>query len=361
MSNRHRTGHLKHYSMSEADIRQFLRFLSGTRKVYAPHRKGRQSFVFREVEDADAVVLDYPRTMQGLKKYFLPPREILLQFDTARQEYHSEEPVVEERIFFAVHSYDLEAVKRLDYSFLQGREESQYLKRREESVFIGISYSPDSYHFGNSVGIPVDMTEGFSLFIQKAEEDHYLLFIIDYKGLKLVSDFHSGKLADISSIELDEADWPTRLQVHYNRLPEIFEKSYHSGIWEDVAERCLGCGTCNLLCPTCYCFEVQDEVELDLQTGQRERSWDGCMLNHFAEVAGGENFRESLEQRTRHRLNRKFLYITQHLNKPFCVGCGRCSSSCPAGIRITDIINGLVSDHHEKLLEKKSRSLMIKV
>ena len=123
------------------------------------------------------------------------------------------------------------------------------------------------------------------------------------------------------------------------------ENIYNSKVWTDVAKKCLGCGTCNLLCPTCYCFDVRDEVELQVTQGTRDRFWDGCMLNEFAEVAGGENFRDKLSNRTRHRLYRKFKYITDKSGELHCVGCGRCTKYCPAKISIVEIINNLIEEY----------------
>ena len=85
-----------------------------------------------------------------------------------------------------------------------------------------------------------------------------------------------------------------------------------------------------------------------MREGKRERFWDSCMLNTFAEVAGGENFRDKLNNRTRHRLYRKFKYITEQSGDLHCVGCGRCSRYCPAGIDIIEIINNLILDYEDQ-------------
>ena len=106
----------------------------------------------------------------------------------------------------------------------------------------------------------------------------------------------------------------------------------------------MGCGTCNIVCPTCYCFNVEEEVDVTLKHGTRDRTWDGCMLRGFSEVAGGEVFRESLASRQRHRVFRKFKYISDETGQPWCVGCGRCTAYCTAGISIVNIVNRLIGD-----------------
>jgi ferredoxin len=111
-------------------------------------------------------------------------------------------------------------------------------------------------------------------------------------------------------------------------IPQLLEHSEGSLFWEEKAGKCLSCGTCNLVCPTCYCFDVLDDMELDLSNGERLRRWDGCLLQDFARVATGENFRETRASRYRHRFFRKGLYLFKVLGDVACVGCGRCASSC---------------------------------
>ena len=83
-----------------------------------------------------------------------------------------------------------------------------------------------------------------------------------------------------------------------------------------------------MVCPTCYCFDVWDDVELDLTHGQRLRRWDGCLFSDFAKVATGENFRENRTARYQHRFYRKGQYLFPKLNDAACVGCGRCAAYC---------------------------------
>jgi len=337
----------KRVRLNEKQLRNFTGFLKTKGKVYAPHRKGEKSFSFQEVDDPSRVVFNYPRTILPLKKFFQPPIETLLEFTINDNSYELPDIDNKNKIFFGVHSYDMQGVLRLDYVFSRGEPEYNYLKRRENSTFIGISFEPDEYHFSGSVGIDVENTEGFSIFIDIVDEDNYVVFACDNTGEELlkeygIKDFESGEY------KLKEREFKAKLKYHYGRLPQIFEKCYNYDVWKKVSERCLGCGNCNLVCPTCYCFDVEDDVDLKIEMGSRTRRWDSCMLNEFAMVAGGENFRKELYQRTRHRLHRKFKYITDHYGYPFCVGCGRCSQYCPADINMVEVVNDLIKEHEER-------------
>jgi len=116
-------------------------------------------------------------------------------------------------------------------------------------------------------------------------------------------------------------------------IPALLEKGYDSPVWKEKSETCFSCGTCNLVCPTCYCFDVQDDVEWSLKEGQRSRAWDGCLLANFANVAGDHNFRKKREARFRHRLYRKGAYVPKKIGGEIaCVGCGRCVGACVPNI-----------------------------
>jgi len=337
---------MKRYFFDESTVLKFIDFLKNKAEVIAPHRKGDNSFSYEPVKDTKDVVLEYPRTIQPLKKFFLPPIETLLSFRVSKNEYKEEKVEVENKIFFGIHSYEMQGVKRLDFSFERGKAESNYFNRRDKSLFIGISYTPDKFHFAKSVGIEIEQINGFCLFLEKVQNG-YLVFVITDEGGNLIKEFGAGQPVD-DPVEIGEKEYESKIKYHYNRLPQVFENVYKSKVWESVADRCLGCGTCNLLCSTCYCFDVRDEVEMDADEGKRQRFWDGCMLNTFAEVAGGENFREKLSSRTRHRLYRKFKYITKASGELHCIGCGRCSKYCPADINIVEIINDLIQDFSDQ-------------
>lgn len=336
----------EHVYLDETLLRKFISYLITQAEVYAPHKKGDKSFSFKPVQDVNQVILNYSRTIQPLKKYFLPPRETLLDFNMNENAFTTQSIEVKKRIFLGVHSYDLQAVHRLDYNFKTGNPESNYLTRREQSIFIGVSYKPDDFHFGKSVGIEIEKTDGMSLYLEQ-QDNGYIAFVMDEIGRELLTGFGEVALQK-DNVAITAKEFNQKIKYHYNRLPQVFDQAYQSKVWQKVSEKCLGCGTCNLLCPTCYCFDVRDEIELDAESGKRERFWDGCMLNSFAEVAGGENFRDKLHNRTRHRLYRKFKYITDHSGELSCVGCGRCSGFCPANISIVGIINDLIEEVSHK-------------
>ena len=131
-----------------------------------------------------------------------------------------------------------------------------------------------------------------------------------------------------------EANCPEKLNGTADEIREKVRASFESPIWKECAQDCFSCGSCNIVCPTCYCFDVQDEWDL-AGGGKRFRLWDACLTSEFSEVAGpggSENFREERAERYRHRFMRKAAYLNDQLGGPACTGCGRCSGACTADV-----------------------------
>jgi sulfhydrogenase subunit beta (sulfur reductase) len=116
---------------------------------------------------------------------------------------------------------------------------------------------------------------------------------------------------------------------------------YHADIWEELGQRCLSCGACSMVCPTCYCYDVADEVELGSRDGSRVRIWDSCLYSSHALVAGGENFRKSRASRIKFRFYHKQRGFVAEYGRPSCIGCGRCIEVCPVKIDIIEVLNML--------------------
>ncbi|MBL7013706.1 MAG: 4Fe-4S dicluster domain-containing protein [Candidatus Marinimicrobia bacterium] len=333
--------------MTHNDIPHWISHLQKIENVIAPHKNGINSFSFGKVSDPKCVILNYDRTLSSIKKYFLPPKETLFSFSTDGKETTSSKVEPINAIFLGVHNYDLEAVFRLDHNFLSGHAESQYLTRRQGALFIGVSYTPDEWHFSNSVlkdGEP-NHSGGFDLFLHEIE-DGYLLETLTESGQNLMKGF---PLPEFDGDIPKQQSFNAHIDGGFEKVTDVFSRAWDSPVWESYAEKCVGCGTCNLVCPTCFCFNVEDEVDLDLKTGNRIRTQDGCMLRSFSEVAGGEIFRNQKAARMRHRLYRKFKYISQETGESWCVGCGRCSAYCTAGISIVDIVNDLIHDSNREI------------
>ncbi len=183
----------------------------------------------------------------------------------------------------------------------------------------------------------------------KPIHNQFVILPITVKGKDFVLQYIKVNPGD-SNLEQEADDIKAKgFYGHYplknlDSLPKCFEENKHHPIWEEEGSRCLSCGSCILVCPTCYCFDVADELALNLKTGERLRRWDACMLHAFSTVSGGENFRKKATERLKHRIHRKFNYLMKKHGQSVCVGCGRCVKACLAKISPKQIAQKIVGE-----------------
>jgi len=307
-------------------------------RVVAPKESYGQ-YIFDEIESADELVLDYHSSVLPPKKYFLPPREDLFRFNAKTMEMS---PIIEEiqpTVIVALHTCDLHAIQLLDKIQGTGHSDQHYQARRRKTTLVSVECQrPCMEHaFCKSLGT-LSVPEHYDVHLTDLG-DRYAVEIGSDQGEQLVkgmSFFWTPAEPDYTRInEVMAQKWPNfdyRLDCDVSGLPDLLGASQKSPVWDEIGELCLSCGQCTKVCPTCYCFDVVDEIDLKLEEGKRIRVWDSCLLEKFAVVAGGHDFRNSRTHRLRHRYMRKGKYQLEAYGLLGCVGCGRCALSCPAHI-----------------------------
>lgn len=320
--------------IDKSDLDLFVQNLINNYQVEGVKRK-EGSFLYGSIKSPEKLCLDFDCTAIPPKKYFLPSEETLLQFALVPDMEIT--PVMESEpfIIFGVHPYDIKAINQMDRIFARGVPDPHYLKRREAALIIGVDptkVAPRS--FWADVGAAA-VSEGFDLMLTDMGKS-FIVEIGSNKGRRLLEEHAKQRPATRDDARervkirsrISHACKKRGVAFPKREIPKLLEHSWGKLFWEEQASKCLSCGTCNLVCPTCYCFDVQDDVGLDLVHGERIRRWDGCLLHDFAKVATGENFRETRASRYRHRFFRKGLYLFRLLDDVACVGCGRCASAC---------------------------------
>ncbi|MHC5136305.1 MAG: 4Fe-4S dicluster domain-containing protein, partial [Planctomycetota bacterium] len=234
-------------------------------------------FAFGELTDANALRLDYDVTILPPKKYMLPQREALMNFEVAGAA-ESVQPD-EKMVLLGVHPYDMIAINQMDELFSQGEYDTHYMNRRNNITIIACDVVTDSKNVFAASMNSATCDTGYDILLT-AIGDAYVVDAATDKGQALV-DMMSG------ANEATDADLKKREAVHEKNiaalnkheleckpsfLPKLLEKAYDHPVWEERARLCYSCGSCNQVCPTCYCFDVQDEVNWDLKTGTRCRA-----------------------------------------------------------------------------------------
>ena len=329
------------------DLGMFVSSLQSQYQVLGPVAK-ENKFVFAAIQHVSELRLDYNTTILPLKKAFLPQRETLFTFQT--NDPFSVQPVFDARptILLGAHTCDIHAMRLLDGAFTRDYRDAHYHKRRDNTLIIGIEcLAPcDEHSFCKSMGT-LTGTEGYDLHLTDLG-DSYAVDAGSDEGEALLAQHARTAEAtrdDIARLNrvLSEK-WPRftyKLDFDASELPSLMAMSYKNPLWDELGNKCLGCGQCTIVCPTCYCFNVLDEVSLDGSGGERARMWDCCQLEEFARVATGENFRKSLGHRQRHRFFRKAKYLPDAFGELGCVGCGRCARSCLVHISPVQVFNTL--------------------
>jgi len=317
-------------------------------KVMALTKKGEKT-LYDVVSSSKDVLLGYTPTVLSPKKFFFPKEEVILEYTA--------EGVVSTKIeamptvVFGLRPCDLNAIAIMDEAFSESNGDPNYLAKREKSVVVGIDCSAlcddDAFCFRVNAQ---NARGGYDVLLSPVGGD-YLLAAGNAKGQKFVDTYlqiQAGADADLAVFQKAKAAEFEKAGSAFkglDNLPELFERGKKHKVWEEEGSRCLSCGSCIMVCPTCYCFDVADEMALTLQTGERIRRWDACMVNSFAEVAGGENFREHATQRLHHRIDRKFNFLMKKHGQSVCVGCGRCVRACLAEISPSKIAQEIIKTH----------------
>jgi sulfhydrogenase subunit beta (sulfur reductase) len=317
-------------------------------ELHAPVKRADNSIVFAPVSNASGTELNYTRTILPLKKYFFRPIDVMFNFDSENGYQLPSQEADKKYIIFGVHPCEIHGLKILDLFFSGKYVDPYYLARRSKATIIGLDCIPDDFCFCRSIGSDFVDT-GFDLFLSDIG-DKYLVRVGTSFGDDMVrtaeSLFHEVQKEDREaykrkSIERRES---FKTEIQLQDLPGILDLEYESEVWQDVGETCLSCGTCSMVCPTCYCYSIFDELDLDGSSGRRKRKWDCCLFKDYALVAGGHNFRAQRSSRVKNRYFHKQRGFVSLYGRPSCVGCGRCKAQCPAGIDIVDVITKLRSE-----------------
>jgi ferredoxin len=324
----------------DVNLGGFLDRLRRRGEVYAPLRDAAADVMLGATSSGKPVVLEYSNFAQSAKAFFLPQTQTLLHFRDGR----TEEPTLpdQEVILFGVRPCDSRALLALDKVFLEGGVGDPYYARlRAKTAVIALACArPMVSCFCTSVGGGPADPAGADVIAVRLELD-LLLTAQTPLGEQLLSSA-ADLLADPAPASIKQAEEqvedakeqiaPVRVSGSAQRLREAFD----SPLWEAASRKCLGCGTCSYLCPTCHCFDMTDEFRNG--TGRRARTWDCCAYPLFTLHASGHNPRPTPKERWRQRMMHKFRYTVENFDLPFCVGCGRCIRHCPVGLDLRTVL-----------------------
>ena len=339
--------------LGKKQFRALVEIIIESNEIIAPKQIGTNStgeamHQFLPIDSFDEMDLDYRMTEYSAKTYFLPYRENLCVFDFSDGDWAQEISYrIQPRAIIGMRAHDINALLKLDKVFLRGQFPSPYyVSRRENTFIVGIDRMPLEDEFSQSMGADI-VTHGFDLFLTDLG-DRYFVAIASDRGFALLNQVQTEDVNDDDTHEYKEArkrildGYKTRIEAH--NLPNLLDLEFTSDVWRKWGGKCLSCGSCAMVCPTCYCYGVTEEVDMDFNRSTRVKQLYSCNILDFAAVAGEHNFRPDQETRLKYRYYHQHRGFMEDYDEPKCVGCNRCGRVCLAGINPAAVINDLYEE-----------------
>lgn len=325
----------------------FIAKLGQGAEAFAPQKDGNKT-TWQTVSAAADVDFDFVNTDMSPKDFFFPQTECMMHFknDPSAEDgmiFQAEDVIATPKSILNMRPCDAKAFQILDMIFVQDEmtDDLYWRLKREQSLICGLACNePCPTCFCSSVNCGPHHEVGQDLQLVDLG-DKFLVKVLSEKGESKVDDLPDAAEADeAKAAELKAAAEETIVsKVSTDKIDskEILEL-YEDEMWDRVFEGCLNCGTCTFVCPTCHCFDIQDEVQGDY--GRRVRNWDYCMSWLFTMHGTGHNPRGTKKSRVRQRFMHKFKYIPVKRDGEIgCVGCGRCIQMCPVNIDVRQVVD----------------------
>ena len=302
------------------------------------------------------VLLDFSNSYRPPKGIVFPQSEVLLVYDTekptkgqkkAKPRYRVQEvrPDMNDTVIFAIRPCDAHGVAILDKVFGGPLTDQYYSQRRSKLTLIGLACSqPELNCFCTSVGGSPSGTDGLDILLT-AITGGYHVMAMTKKGAAMLDgpsfkdsteDQHGQALKAQQKAVEGFAREMKEGPVDPNAMVDALKGMYEDRLWDDIARKCIGCGACTYLCPTCHCFDINDEG--NARKGRRVRTWDTCQFPDFTLHTSGHNPRPQKKFRIRQRIYHKFKYMPENIGMIGCVGCGRCITVCPMNMDLFRIL-----------------------
>ncbi len=335
--------------LAKDKLGDFLGGLQAEYEVYAPQEvEGKAQWA--PLAEAGNALWEFTNTHLSPKEFFFPQTECMMRFKNVQDGetgmiMQAEPPLETKRLLLNIRPCDAKAFQVLDLIFVQDEmtDDFYWRDKREKTTLVGLACAdPAPSCFCTSMNCGPASTTGLDALLVDLG-DRLLVKVLTEKGEAVAGELPEASEADLAAAEEQAKAAEARIessvgmdQVNARSVMELYEAEH----WDRVQESCLNCGTCTYCCPTCHCFDIQDETQGD--QGRRVRNWDNCMSWLFTMHGTGHNPRGTKKDRVRQRFMHKFKYIpVKRGGEIGCVGCGRCVLLCPVNIDVRRVVNDM--------------------
>ena len=324
--------------------RQLLELIESLRSdgtlVGTPVAAGNKAF-FQLLGENDTPLID-PTTfpVNSIKEFFFPRSEILYTFERQGVDVAitDAEPFARPQVIIAARPCDAASLPILDPLFAWDYQDRFYQARRAMTTVVTLACrQPDPSCFCTSVGLAPDTTAGADAVFLPIDDDTFEVRCVTEKGEKLFE----GKTSESDKVGSFGPEPPVRFDAEElkKRLLTAFDHAAFSG---DASVRCVGCGACAYVCPTCHCFDMVDEGNIN--NGRKVKNWDSCQFKLFTHHASGHNPRHDQGERQRQRIQHKFAIYPAKFGVLLCTGCGNCTRGCVGSLGILPVLQAVVRE-----------------
>lgn len=315
-------------------LNDLLDSLAKEKTVFVPREREGQT-CFAPYELGQAVDFGGARADLSPKETLFPQTEVIYSYSQLGEDVTITEETVEvDQVLFGVRSCDAYSIERMDEVFLtRGYVDTMYYNRRKGTLIVALGCTaPARSCFCTSFGINPSCAEDADIQLTDIG-DAYAVAALTEQGeqaLETWSDFcESGEDAEVPAVSCG-------LTVQTGEIKERLEHMFEDPYWNDLSLKCLGCGTCAFVCPTCHCFDMSQNNKGN--EGYRFRTWDSCTFPEYTLMAGNHNPRPTKKERLRNRFMHKLSFYNDRYGSSMCCGCGRCIEMCPVGVDISRVI-----------------------
>ncbi len=335
--------------VENSELLKFFEHVKNDFEIFIPYPSelDNDNLSYKKLSDNKEFIINKYRTIDPIKTLFYLPSESVIPASAKENK----------RIIVGVKNCDLLALEILDDALLEDNFVEPNYRIWRDNTYIISADCTDALSTCHCILLdnnpyPEKTSEGKNIFDINLSQinDRFFITIGTKKGEELLElmkkycTISNATSSDKDKVEAQHAEIRKKLvdinsDFSPDRNYDIISENNNEATWKELSAECVECGGCTNICPTCYCIILNDESENG--NFRKVRTWDSCQLSGYAKVAGGGSPRTKLWERFRHRYQTKFIRINESFSKLGCTGCGRCISTCPAGIDLREVIQSL--------------------